>query len=66
MSVINCSLLEKVDCVFPVPPDSIYLTYNKSFYRDGSLEPNEQIFFGVKIIPFTEIGVENIEDLIAN
>ena len=45
---------------------SIYLTYNKSFYRDGSLKPNEQIFFGVKIIPFTEIGVENVEDLIAN
>ena len=28
VSVINCSLLEKVACVFPVPPDSIYLTYN--------------------------------------
>ena len=27
---------------------SIYLTYNKSFYRDGSLKPNEQIFLVLK------------------
>lgn len=46
------------DCI------SINLNYNKSFYRDGNLKPNESISFLIKIIPFTELGVPNIGKLI--
>ena len=43
---------------------SINLNYNKSFYRDGNLKPNESLSFLVKIIPFTELGVPNLGKLI--
>ena len=46
------------DCI------SINLNYNKSFYRDGNLEPNESLSFLVKIIPFTELGVPNLQKFI--
>jgi LPS-assembly protein len=46
------------DCI------SINLNYNKSFYRDGNLEPNKSLSFLVKIIPFTELGVPNVGNLI--
>ena len=42
------------DCI------SINLGFNKSFYSDGNLEPNQSISLLIKIIPFTEIGVSNI------
>ena len=38
--------------------------YNKSFYRDGNLEPNKSLSFLIKIIPFTELGVPNLGNLI--
>ena len=37
------------DCI------SISLSYNKKFYRDGSLKPNKSLSFLIKFIPFTEI-----------
>ena len=40
--------------------------YNKTFYRDGNLEPNRSLSFLIKIIPFTELGVKNIESFIEN
>ena len=43
---------------------SLNLNFNKSFFRDGSLEPNQSISFLLKIIPFTELGVKNLEGLI--
>ena len=43
---------------------SINLNYNKSFYRDGNLEPNESLSFLIKIIPFTELGVPNLQKFI--
>ena len=43
---------------------SINLNYNKSFYSDGSLEPDETLSFLVKIIPFTELGVSNFGNFI--
>ena len=46
------------DCI------SINLNYNKSFYRDGNLKPNESLSFLVKIIPFTELGVPNLQKFI--
>ena len=39
------------------------LSYNKSFYRDGNLDPNKSISFLIKIVPFTELGVSNIDNL---
>ena len=37
------------DCI------SLNLNYDKSFYRDGNLKPNETLSFLIKIIPFTEV-----------
>ena len=50
----------KTDCI------SMNFNYNKTFYRDGNLEPNRSLSFLIKIIPFTELGVTNIENLIEN
>ena len=44
----------ETDCI------SLNLNYNKSFYKDGNLKPNESISFLIKIIPFTELGVNNL------
>ena len=46
------------DCI------SVNLNYNKSFYRDGNLEPNKSLSFLIKIIPFTELGVPNLGSLV--
>ena len=43
------------DCI------SLNLNYDKSFYRDGNLKPNETLSFLIKIIPFTEVGVKNLK-----
>ena len=48
------------DCI------SLNLKYNKSFYSDGNLEPNSNLTFLVKIIPFTELGVPNVTNIIFN
>lgn len=48
------------DCI------SVNLKYNKSFYSDGNLEPNSNLTFLVKIIPFTELGVPNVTNIIGN
>ena len=48
------------DCI------SLNLKYNKSFYSDGNLEPNSNLTFLVKIIPFTELGVPNVTNIIGN
>ena len=48
----------ETDCI------SLNLSFNKSFYNDGSLEPDKSISFLVKIIPFTELGVQNIGNLV--
>ncbi len=50
----------ETDCI------SMNFNYNKTFYRDGNLEPNRSLSFLIKIIPFTELGVKNIENLIEN
>jgi len=50
----------ETDCI------SINLNYNKSFYKDGNLEPNESLSFLIKIIPFTELGANNLGSLIRN
>ena len=44
----------QTDCI------SLNLSFNRSFYSDGSLEPNQSLSFLVKIIPFTELGVTNL------
>ena len=43
---------------------AINFNYNKSFYSDGSLEPDETLSFLIKIIPFTELGVPNFGNII--
>ena len=50
----------KTDCI------SVNLTYNKTFYEAGNLEPNKSISFLIKIIPFTELGVANISSVFGN
>ena len=44
----------ETDCI------SVSLNYNNTFSRDGSLEPNKSLSFLIKIIPFSEIGVPNL------
>ncbi len=56
----NLIYSHETDCL------SINLNYNKSFYRDGNLKPNESLSFLIKIIPFTELGVPNLGKLINN
>ena len=29
--------------------------YNKKFYRDGSMVPDQSVFFTLKFIPFVEV-----------
>ena len=50
--------LYQTDCI------SFNIKYNKSFYRDGNLEPSKSLSFLVRFIPFTELGVPNIGKLI--
>ena len=44
---------------------SIKFNYNKSFYSDGNIEPDQTLSFLIKIIPFTELGVANVQNLVA-
>ena len=44
----------ETDCI------SLNLNYNKSYYQDGNLKPDESLSFLIKIIPFTELGVNNL------
>ena len=46
------------DCI------SLNLNYNKTFYSDGNSEPDSTLSFLIKIIPFTELGVPNIGNVI--
>ncbi len=50
----------ETDCI------SLNLNYNKSFFRDGSLEPSKSLSFLIKIIPFTELGVPSVNSLVGN
>ncbi len=43
---------------------SLSLGFNRSFYSDGNLEPSSNLTFLIKIIPFTEIGVSNLESVV--
>ena len=45
---------------------SINFNYRKTFYSDGNLEPDQELSFLIKIIPFTELGVANVQNLINN
>ena len=58
--MISHNTITETDCI------SMNFNYNKTFYRDGNLEPNRSLSFLIKIIPFTELGVKNIENLIEN
>ena len=50
----------RTDCM------SINFNYNKTFYSDGNLEPDQNLSFLIKIIPFTELGVANVGSIISN
>ncbi len=36
------------------------LEYNKAFYTDGDLKPEEELFFSITIIPFTKLNSTNL------
>jgi len=36
------------------------IEYNKSYYSDGSLKPDENILFSIKIIPFGKINTPSL------
>ena len=37
------------------------LEYNKTFYSDADIEPEEQLFFSLTIVPFTKINTTNLK-----
>ena len=59
-------LTEYYDLIYEYKNDclSLSLNYNKSFYSDGNLETSKSLSFLIKIIPFTELGVSNIGNVI--
>ena len=63
---LNENFTQYYDLIYSYETDciSLNLSYNKSFYNDGSLEPNKSLSFLVKIIPFTEIGVPNAASIV--
>ena len=38
------------------------IEYNKEYYNDNDLKPNEQLYFSVTIVPFTKINSPNIKN----
>tara|TARA_B100000886_G_scaffold339289_1_gene304323 strand:+ start:3177 stop:5570 length:2394 start_codon:yes stop_codon:yes gene_type:complete len=50
----------RTDCL------SLNFNYNKTFYSDGNLEPDQTLSFLLKIIPFTELGVANVGNILSN
>ena len=38
------------------------IAYNKNYYTDGDLKPNEEIYFSITIVPFTTINTPNIKN----
>ena len=65
---LNENFTQYYDLIYTYETDclSLNLNYNNTFSRDGSLEPNKSLTFLIKIIPFTELGVPNVGDLISN
>ena len=50
----------QTDCI------SLNFKFNKTFFRDGNLEPNKNLSFLIRIIPFTELGVKNVKGIVGN
>ena len=65
---LNENFTQYYDLIYTYETDclSLNLNYNNTFSRDGSLEPNKSLTFLIKIIPFTELGVPNVGELISN
>ena len=59
---------EYYDLIYSYETDCIafYFNFNKSFYRDGSLEPSKNLSFLLKIIPFTDLVVPKVGSLVGN
>ena len=65
---LNKNFTQYYDLIYSYETDCISLnfSFNKSFYNDGSLEPNKSLSFLIKIIPFTELGVSNVGSIVKN
>ncbi len=37
------------------------LEYNKTYYSDGDIEPEEELFFSLTLVPFTKINTANLK-----
>ena len=59
---LNDNFTQYYDLIYTYETDciSINVNFNNTFSRDGSLEPNKSLAFLIKIIPFTELGVPNL------
>ena len=59
---LNDDFTQYYDLIYTYETDciSLNLNYNNTFSRDGNLEPNKSLSFLIKIIPFTELGVPNL------
>ena len=65
---LSDNFTEYYDLIYSYETDCIGLSlnFNKSFYRDGNLEPRKNLTFLVKIIPFTDLVVPNVGTLVNN
>ena len=65
---LNDNFTEYYDLIYSHETDCIALSlnFNKSFYRDGKLEPSKNLSFLIKIIPFTDLVVPNVGSLVSN
>ena len=63
---LNDNFTEYYDLIYSYETDCIALdfNFNKSFYRDGSLEPSKNLSFLLRIIPFTDLVVPNVGTLV--
>ena len=55
---LDQNLTEYYDIIYEYKNDCLTaaLEYKKTFYRDSDIEPAENLFFSIKIIPFGDIN----------
>ena len=59
---LDQNLTEYYDIIYEYKNDCLTaaLEYKKTFYRDSDIEPAENLFFSIKIIPFGDINSPSI------
>ena len=58
----NLNLTEYYDMVYKYENDCLIasIKYNKKFYNDADIKPEEELFFSITIIPFTTFSPDKM------